>query len=288
MKSPWYQKYLSAYNVSPNEVPTAVIDLIASQLKQQQSEHPLVTVSVIAYNEDKNLWACLWALSDLSSRYPIEIIGVNNNSTDSTETIFKQAGIPYFNEVQNGCGFARKCGLEHARGAYHMNIDADTLYPVDYVNIMIGHLEQTGVVAVSSTWGYVPDKEHTAFSLWLYERMRDIFLYLQSIKRPELSVRGLVFAYRTALAQEIGIRTDIKRGEDGSLALGLKKFGKIVFVRNKKAKAITGYGTISADGSLWNSFKIRFINGIKNIPLIFSKKDQYKDEDSNLIDPKNK
>ena len=225
----------------------------------------------------------MWSLSDLKSRYPIEIIGVNNNSIDKTEEIFKKSGIRYFNEQKNGCGFARLCGLKQARGKYHLNIDADTLYPSDYVDVMVSALKEKGVVAASASWGYIPDKDHSRFSIWLYTCARDIFLFVQSIKRPELSVRGLVFAYHTELAQKVGIRTDIIRGEDGSLALGLKKFGKIAFVRDKKAKAMTGYGTLSADGTLFESFKVRSKRALKNFLLVFSKSDSYKDEDSNLI-----
>lgn len=283
MKNKWYAKYLSVYQVTPDQVSQSTIDTIANQLKKFEVIEPLVTISVIAYNEDKNLWACLWSLSDLKSRYPIEIIGVNNNSIDKTEEIFKKSGLRYFNEQKNGCGFARLCGLNHARGKYHLNIDADTLYPSDYVDVMVSALKEKGVVAASASWGYIPDKDHSRFSLWLYTLARDIFLFVQSIKRPELSVRGLVFAYHTELAQKVGIRTDIIRGEDGSLALGLKKFGKIAFVRDKKAKAMTGYGTLSADGTLFNSFKVRLKRAFKNFLLIFSKSDSYKDEDSNLI-----
>lgn len=282
-KSPWYQKYLSTYNISPDKVPASVTDIIAKQLKQQQCENPVVTVSVIAYNEDKNLWACLWALSDMQCSYPLEIIGVNNNSSDLTEEIFIKSGIPYFNELRNSCGFARECGLLNARGKYHINIDADTLYPPNYVSIMVDALSQKGVVAASSSWGYIADKDHSRLSLWCYEGIRDIFLFFQSINKPELSVRGLVFAYHTALAKKVGIRTDIKRGEDGSLALALKKFGKIVFVRNKNAKAITGYGTLSADGSLFNSFKVRVLKGIKNLPSMFSRNNRYEDDETNII-----
>ena len=78
-------------------------------------------------------------------------------------------------------------------------------------------------------------------------------LWLQSFNRPELSVRGLVFAYNTELARKVGIRTDIIRGEDGSLALGLKPYGRIAFVRKRRARAVTGYGTVSKDGSLMDS-----------------------------------
>lgn len=280
----WYKKYLSIYHVAEGQVPARVVQEIALKLKSLQHDKPLVTISVIAYNEEKNLWACLWSLSDFSTKYPVEIIGVNNNSTDKTEEIFKKAGIPYFNEMQNGCGFARKCGLQHARGKYHLNIDADTLYPAHYVDVMVEGLERPGVVAVSSSWGYVPDENHSKISLWFYEAFRDVFLFLQSIKRPELSVRGLVFGYHTDLARKVGIRTDIIRGEDGSLALGLKKYGKIMFIRNGLARAITGYGTLTADGSFYNSFKIRFIRAIKQFPFLWRKKSYYKDDESNLLE----
>ena len=80
-----------------------------------------------------------------------------------------------------------------------------------------------------------------------------------------------------------GFRTDIIRGEDGSLALGLKKYGKIKFVRSRKARAVTGYGTISADGSLFNSFWKRTVKGINNFTSLFHYKEKYEDEDSNLI-----
>ena len=280
----WYKKYLSVYNkpfISSNQTE---IQFITNKLNNLQSKNPLVTVSVIAYNEEKNLLACLWSLSEMKCKYPIEIIGVNNDSQDKTEDIFKAVGLPYYNEYQHSCGYARKCGLEHAKGKFHINIDADTLYPPKYVEIMVDSLIKPGVVAASSLWSYIPDKDHSWIGLKLYEFTRDCHLFIQSFKRPELSVRGLVFAYHTEYAKEVGIRVDIKRGEDGSLALGLKKYGKITFVRKSAARAVTGYGTVGIDGSLYNSFKVRAIKYIKNISTLFSRQETYKDDNSNLIE----
>lgn len=265
------------------DAPQSVIDEVRNKLAKLQSNQPVVTVSLIGYNEEKRLLACLWSLSEMICKYPVEIIGVDNESTDRTAEIYQATGIPYYTENQHSCGFARLCGLNNAKGKYHINIDSDTLYPPHYVETMIKVLEKPGVVAVSSLWSYIPDKNHSWIGLKFYEFARDVHLYLQSFKRPELSVRGLVFAYRTDYARQVGIRTDIRRGEDGSLALGLKKYGKIVFVRKRKARAVTGYGTISADGSLLNSFKVRVLYALKGIGGIFSKKEVYKDEDSNLI-----
>ena len=136
---------------------------------------------------------------------------------------------------------------------------------------------------MSSLWGYIPDKQHPWLGIKLYEFLRDTHLFLQSFKRPELSVRGLVFAYNIEYGKQVGYRVEIKRGEDGSMALGLKKYGKIRFVRSHKARAVTGYGTVGADGSFFNSFKVRVVKAIKNASSLFTKKEKYEDEESNLI-----
>ena len=279
----WYQTYLSVYEKPFDEAPKAVVEEVKTKIGRLQSEHPLVTVSVIGYNEEKHLLACLWSLSNQQCKYPMEIIGVDNDSKDRTGEIFQATEVPYYIETQHSCGWARSCGLAHARGKYHINIDSDTLYPPHYVETMVDTLEKKGVVGVSSLWSYIPDKEHPWWQLKIYEFARDCYLFLQSFKRPELSVRGLVFAYHTELGRKVGIRTDIIRGEDGSLALGLKKYGKIAFVRKRKARAVTGYGTVSADGCLFNSFKNRVRKGLKNFSSLFTSKSEYKDEESNLI-----
>ena len=279
----WYNKYIEVYEKPFSEAPQRIVNDVRSKLQQLQSEEPLVTVSVIAYNEEKHLLACLWSLSEMQCKYPVEIIGVNNDSKDKTEEVFKVLGVPHYNELQHSCGYARRCGLEHAKGKYHINIDADTMYPTKYVETMVNELEKPGIVAVSSLWSYIPDKQHSWIGLKMYELSRDIYLFVQSFKRPELSVRGLVFAYNTTYAKEVGIRVDIIRGEDGSLALDLKKFGKIAFIRSRKARAITGYGTVGADGSLFKSFTRRFAKAIKSISGLFVRKEQYKDEEENLI-----
>ena len=282
----WYSKYLQVYEKPFAEAPQTVIEEVRRNLAGLQSNEPLVTVSLIGYNEEKHLLACLWSLSEMQCKYPVEIIGVDNESKDRTAEIYEACGVPYFTETQHSCGFARLCGLNHARGKYHINIDSDTMYPAKYVETMVDALEKPGVVAVSSLWSYIPDKDHSWMGLKIYEAARDLHLWLQSFKRPELSVRGLVFAYRTEYARKTGIRTDIIRGKDGYLALQLKQFGKIAFVRKRRARAVTGYGTVGADGSLFNSFKVRVISRMKEIGGLFTKKKEYKDEESNLVKKK--
>ena len=279
----WYKKYLSVYEKPFREAPLEVVREVKDQISRLQSTQPLVSVVVIAYNEEKHLLANLWSLSDMKCKYPVEIIGVDNDSADSTAEIFKATGVPYYTEYQHSCGYARRCGLEHIKGKYYICIDSDTLYPPKYVETLVNKLEQKGVVGVSSLWSYIPDEQHSWLGLKLYEFLRDTHLFVQSFKRPELSVRGLVFAYNAEYGKKVGYRVDIIRGEDGSMALGLKKYGKICFIRSRKARAVTGYGTVGADGSLLNSFKVRVIKSLKNAGSLFTRRTTYQDEDSNLV-----
>ena len=278
----WYDKYLSIYGKSFEDIPDNVFDEIKGKLAAKQSEEPLISIVVIAYNEEKRLAACLWSLSELQTKYPVEILGVNNNSKDRTEEVYQRLGLPYFNETKQSPGFARQCGLEHAKGKYHFCIDADTFYPPRYVDLMMTKLNRSEVSCVSSFWSFFPDEQHSAFGLFFYELVRDIFLWVQHFKRPELCVRGMVFAFKTDLARQVKIRTDIRRGEDGSLALSLKPYGKTAFLYNRQARPITGYGTLNEGNllhSLWNRVRIQ----MKGISRIFYKTDHYEDSEENMM-----
>ena len=278
----WYDKYLSIYGKPFSEVPQHIIEEIKGRLSCLQSSEPQVSVVVIAYNEECRLAACLWSLSELKSQYPIEILGVNNNSKDATENVYQTLGVPYYNETRQSPGFARQCGLQHARGKYHFFIDADTFYPSCYVDKMMQKLTKPGVSCVGTFWSFYPDENHSAFSLFLFELIRDTFLWVQHFKRPELNIRGMTFAFNAEYARQCSIRTDIRRGEDGSLALSLKKFGKIAFLYHRKARPVTGYGTIGSQ-SMWQSFVDHVRIQIKGIGRIFHKTDHYDDEESNLV-----
>ena len=161
----WYNKYLAVQGKTLSEVNPQIIEQVKTNLVRIQSSQPIATVSVIGYNEERNLLACLWSLSDAQCKYPIEIIGVNNNSKDRTEDVYKSVNLPYCNELIPGCGHARLCGLNKAKGKYHLNIDADTMYPPHYIETMINELEKPGVVGVSSLWSYIPDENHSSISL---------------------------------------------------------------------------------------------------------------------------
>lgn len=283
--STWYEKYMTIYGKPFSEVPEDIIIGTRERLAKLQSAEPLVSVVVIAYNEECRLAACLWSLSEMQSRYPMEILGVNNHSSDQTEKVYQALGLPYFNEERQSPGYARQCGLDHAKGKYHFFIDADTFYPSCYVDLMMAKLTKPGVSCVGTFWSFYPDEKHSGFSLFWFELIRDTFLWVQHFKRPELNIRGMTFAFRADYARQVKIRTDIRRGEDGSLALELKRFGRIAFLYNRKARPVTGYGTIGQQ-SMWQSFVSHVKIQMKGIGRIFHATDHYEDSEDNLVKKK--
>ena len=91
-----------------------------------------------------------------------------------------------------------------------------------------------------------------------------------------------MFAYNADYGRKEKYRVDIIRGEDGSMALSLKKYGRIKFVYDSRCRAITGYGTIG-DQSLWKSFVNHVRIQIKDIMRLFYKKEHYEDSEDNLV-----
>ena len=280
----WYDKYLSIFEKPFDSIPKNTINEIRDKIRFINSDAPVASVVVIAYNEEKRLPACLWSLSNNKCKYPVEIIGIDNNSSDRTAEVYSTLGVRFFKEERKGPGYARNRGLAEAKGKILICIDSDTIYPEQYLEIMIDSFNKPGVVAVSSLYSFIPDKQFPVYKLFFYELLRDIHIFLLSFQSPERCIRGSVFAHNTALGREIGYRVNIKRGEDGSLAYALKDFGKIRFIRNRKARPVTSTLAIKADGSLLNAFRKRAATAMSGFRKYFVQaKGELKDQDSNII-----
>ena len=83
----WYTKYLQVYEQPFDSAPKEAVDFVKTKLqKLSENKQPLASVILICYNEEKRLLSCLWSLCDNICDFPIEILAVNNNSSDRTES----------------------------------------------------------------------------------------------------------------------------------------------------------------------------------------------------------
>src|SRR5690349_22001704 len=66
-------------------VPQAIFDEINSNLDKLSNPNSLVSIVIPAWNEEVNIIRCVYSLSKNITRFPFEIVVINNNSTDRTQ-----------------------------------------------------------------------------------------------------------------------------------------------------------------------------------------------------------
>lgn len=280
----WYKKYLKIFEVDPDNVTHKIKDEIRFRIDKINSNDPLVSVVVIAYNEEMRVLSSLWSLSCSDTSFPFEIIGVDNNSSDLTPDLLKSAGVRYYKEEKQGAGYARQKGLDVARGEYILCADADTLYPPHYIEEMVKELKNPGTASVCASYSYVPSKGYPRFWMRIYERLRDIHLFFLSFRNPVWCVRGAVFGHKTQPAREVGgYRVHLSRGEDGAMAYDLMEFGKLKFKRGNKTRAYTCTKALGTDGHFVKAFIKRAWDSIIGLRRYF-----FFTGDSDELAPKNK
>ncbi len=107
----------------------------------QKEERPLVSVIIPVFNGEDFIREAIENV--LSQKYPaLEIIIINDGSTDGTEAIIKQlpVDIRYFTQDNNGPSAARNKGIRDASGEFITFLDADDLWPENNLNIMVDEI----------------------------------------------------------------------------------------------------------------------------------------------------
>lgn len=102
----------------------------ATAASQDRSGDSLPRFSVVipAVNEALVIGDCLRSLSQQDFAGEVEIIVVDNNSTDDTAAIARSLGARVVGEPRRGVCFARQRGTEVARGEFVVSTDADTTF----------------------------------------------------------------------------------------------------------------------------------------------------------------
>lgn len=103
----------------------------------------LISVIVPAYNAEKYISQCFDSLLSQTHKN-IEIIVVDNGSTDNTEQIVKKySSVKYIRLQKNDVSAARNTGFNAATGKYIHFMDADDLVPLDFYEKMAQAAQET-------------------------------------------------------------------------------------------------------------------------------------------------
>jgi glycosyltransferase involved in cell wall biosynthesis len=113
---------------------------------------PLVSVVVPVFNGERFLREAVQSVLD-QQYSPLEIIVVDDGSTDGTATVARSLPVRYLHQTNQGPAAARNRGIEHAQGELITFADADDLWPLaklelqlpyltDDVEIVMGRIQQ--------------------------------------------------------------------------------------------------------------------------------------------------
>jgi glycosyltransferase involved in cell wall biosynthesis len=196
-----------------------------------------VTIIIPAYNEENNILEVLYSLTQNQTSKSVEIIVIDNNSSDNTNALVKASGVKCIQEKIQSITAARNAGLANARGTYVLNADADSIYPTDWVEQMVNPLINNKEIAVVyGRYSFIPKPNISRLSYFIYETIGDIKKWVEGILKDEaVNVFGCNSGYKRVQGIEVeGYNHPPGTNEDGWLALKLRNhgFGKLHFVSN--------------------------------------------------------
>lgn len=164
----------------------------------------LLSVIIPAYNAEKYLAKCVDSVAEQSYKN-IEIVIVNNGSSDSTPEICKELKAKYNNRIfkiinlnpNQGINFARRTGVENAGGDYTAFIDSDDYLDLEAYETAIKVLEENDCdmvqfgIKLVNLYGKI-------LSLWqhdakIFNQTEEIYKYFMTNPVPTWNVWDKVY-----------------------------------------------------------------------------------------------
>jgi len=244
---------------------------------------PKISIIVPAYNEEKNIGACIASLKKLT--YPknkLETIVVDDGSTDGTKEAAKKEGVRVVKGQHRGKVAALNLGVKHSKHEFIFTIDADTIVEKNCLRALISPFADSDVGA---TTGNSKIKNCTSI-LGMFQNIEYHYNNLIRVAFSKVFKNGIWFfgalaCYRKSALSRIGFFKKDTLAEDMDSALELRRKGyRTVNVEDAFghtiAPATVGelfrqrrrwwIGTLQ---SLWKNRKLFSINSPLSINFLF-------------------
>ncbi|MBZ6174200.1 glycosyltransferase [Streptomyces olivaceus] len=197
-----------------------------------------VSVVVPAYNEKECIEATLRSLA--RSTHPVEIIVVDDGSTDGTAEIAESLGLPGVRVVRQanaGKPAALNNGVRHARYDIVVMMDGDTVFEPDTVRHLVQPFADPAVGAVAGNAKV--GNRRTLIGAWqhieyvmgfnLDRRMYDLLRCMPTIP-------GAIGAFRREAVLQAGGMSDDTLAEDTDITIALHRAGwRVVYEEHARA-----------------------------------------------------
>ncbi|TGD81164.1 glycosyltransferase family 2 protein [Hymenobacter wooponensis] len=261
----WIQQHLFL-NKGFSDLTPAEVENLRTRLSKFKHASPDVSVVIPAWNEENNIYRTLSTLAANTTSLKVEIIVINNNSTDSTQQVLDTLGVTSYFEPMQGITYARQTGLYKAQGKYLLCADADTFYPPDWIELMTAPMiKSAGITGVYGRYAFLPAEGADRKGLWVYEMIGNILIAIRKRHREFINVLGFNMGLVTEIGRETGgfkthtARTfnnaeNVEESEDGRMAIRLKTRGNLKQVTDPRAIVFTSTRKLLQDGSIIQAF----------------------------------
>ncbi len=195
---------------------------------------------VPAYNEEGYLPDCLQSiLKETAGRDDVEIIVVNNASTDRTrEVALRYPGVRVVDEPRKGLPHARQAGFLATSGRLIANVDADSRLPHGWVaQVLAAFAEDDELVAFSGPLVYydLTPRESLLVRVFYTTAWLTYVLNRYVLRVGSMVQGGNFVVTRQALERIGGFNLAITfYGEDTDLARRLPEVGRVCFTFDLK------------------------------------------------------
>ena len=194
----------------------------------------MLSIIICTYNRDKYIYNVLKSIAENDfSRTGYEIVLVNNNSTDNTESEcqrfqqdFPDIGFHYCVERNQGLSYARNRGIQESKGDILIYVDDDALVNKEYLQTYADFFAKN--LGIAAAGGPIIPQYETAEPAWMSHYTRQLItgkLYLGEKERefPKSAFPGGGnAAYRKEVFDKIGL-FNVELGRKGNSLIGAEE-----------------------------------------------------------------
>jgi cellulose synthase/poly-beta-1,6-N-acetylglucosamine synthase-like glycosyltransferase/peptidoglycan/xylan/chitin deacetylase (PgdA/CDA1 family) len=193
------------------------------------AEQPPLSVIVPAYNEEAGIASTLASLIDTDYEGPLEIIVVDDGSTDNTAQIVESLllpGVKLIRKDNGGKPSALNAGIAQADGAIMVMVDGDTVFQRDtlrqivepFADVTVGAV--SGNTKVANRGGILGRWQHIEYVIG-FNLDRRMFDLLQCMP----TVPGAIGAFRRDALIKVGGVSHDTLAEDTDLTMAISRAG---------------------------------------------------------------
>lgn len=181
--------------------------------------NPIVTFVVCAYNVEQFLDECLSSLADKKFEDIVEVLVVNDGSTDGTDLVASRYAedYPYIRVIRKkngGQGSVFNIGIKEAKGKYWISIDGDDAVNKSELEFLCSILREKDYDAVffpKEIFGSIQKREKIALPAG------ELMLFDKVACRTPYFIHNI--AFKTSLLKDITVEETERLYADGPLVL---------------------------------------------------------------------